>query len=167
MKNSRKRINIIDLIFLVLLIIVVAFGVFKLSDVKNYTDDSTATKVSYVVEVKNQDTDILEHINIDDKVFEDESLKRMGKVTDVSYKPYEIQTEDSENKRMLMQKVPDKISAYIKIEADGIKSNNAVSVDSINILVGKTIDLNIGDSYVEGVIVEVQDINEAKEMQAE
>ncbi len=165
MEKIKKRINIIDLICIVILIAVVFFGIFKLSDIKNMADDSTVTKVSYVVEVKNQSADILNYIKVDDKVFEDESLKEMGVVTDISYHTYKLHTEDSLNKRILEKEVPNKISIDIKIEADAQKTGNSMSVDSVNILVGKTISLNVGNSYVEGVITAVEDINEEKEAQ--
>ena len=163
MENSRKKINIIDLIFIVILIAVIFFAVFKLSSLKNMTDDSTITKVSYVVEVKNQSADILKYMDVDDKVFEDESLKEMGIVTDITYGPYKLNTEDSVNKRITKQEMPDKITVDVEIEAEAVKVGNSVSVDSVNILVGKTISLNIGDSFVEGVIIAVEDVNEAKE----
>lgn len=165
MENIRKKINIIDLICIVVLISVILFGIFKLSDLKNITTDSTVTKISYVVEAKNQSADILDYINIEDKVFEDESLKDMGVVKDITYIPYKLQTEDSLNKRILEKEVPGKISVDIKIEADAQRTNGGMSVDSVNILVGKTIDLNVGDSYIEGVIISVEDINEKKEAQ--
>ncbi len=165
MENIRKKINIIDLICIVILIAIVIFGAFKLSSIRVTNDDSTVTKVSYVVEVKNQTSNILDYIAIDDKVYEDESLKFMGTVTDVTYRPYKLNTEDSLNKKALIKEVPNKISVDIKIEAEAIKNGNSMSVDSVNILVGKTISLNVGDSFVEGVITAVEDINEIKEAQ--
>ena len=164
MENSKKRINIIDLIFIVLLIAVVLLGVYKLSDIGNLiTEKAVMAKVSYVVEVQNENPDILNYIDVDDKVFEDESLKRMGTVTDVTQKPYKLITEDGENKRVTEQEMPNKVTVEITVLADAEKKNGNLSVDSVNLLVGKTIDLNVGDSFVKGVIVDVKDISEMKE----
>lgn len=165
MENSKRRINIIDLLFIVILIAVVAFCVYKLSDIKSMVGSTVTAKVVYTVEVQNENPEIMEYINVDDKVFEDESLKVLGTVLDVTEKPYKIDTEDLENKQILLQEMPDKIALDIKIEADADKIGENISVDSINILVGKTVDLNIGNSYVKGVIVDIHDLSEEKEAQ--
>lgn len=163
MKNNKKRINIIDLIALVVLVVVIAFGIYKATDIKNITSGPVKAKIVYTVEVPNEEAKIMNYIKPDDKVFEDESLKRLGTVLDVTQKPYKVTTEDSSGKKILMQEMPGKIAVDIKIEADADKINGNLSVDSINILVGKTIDLNVGNSYVKGVIVDVHDLSEEKE----
>ena len=98
-----------------------------------------------------------------DLVFEDDSLKSLGTVLDVTQRPYKATTEDKENKRVLMEEIPGKVAVDIKIEADADKVNGNLSVDSINILIGKTIDLNAGNGFVKGVIVDVLDMSEEKE----
>ncbi|MBQ3181591.1 MAG: DUF4330 family protein [Clostridia bacterium] len=165
MENNKKRINIIDLIALILLIAVVVFGVYKITDIKNIGVNAVKAKVVYTVEVQNENPEIMNYINVDDKVFEDESLKSLGTVLDVTQRPYKLVTEDKENKRVLMQEKPNTVAVDIKIAADADKVNGNLSVDSINILVGKTIDLNVGNSYVEGVIIDVNDMSEEKEAQ--
>ena len=165
MKNNKKRINIIDLIFVIILIAVIVLGVSKLTDIKNMSGSSVKAKVIYTVEVANEEPDIMNYINTGDKVFEDESLKRLGTVSDVIQRPYLLTTEDTENKKVLIQEVPNKIAVDIKIEADADKMIGNISVDSVNLLVGKTIDLNVGNSFVKGVIIEVCDISEEKEAQ--
>lgn len=165
MENTKRKINIIDLIFIVILVAVVVVGALKISDIKDAVDSTTVAKVEYVVEVPNQDPEIMNYISTTDKVFEDESLKRLGEVVDVSYRPYKIYTEDKVGKKHLLEEVPNKITVDIKIAADADKANGSLSVDSINLLVGKTISLNVGNTFVEGVIIEVNDMSEAKEVQ--
>jgi len=165
MENSKKRINIIDLIALVLLIALVVFGAYKITDIKNILESTVKAKIVYTVEVQNENPDIMSYINVDDLVFEDDSLKRLGTVLDVTQKPYKLVTEDKENKRVIMQEKPNTIAVDIKIEADADKLNGNLSVDSINILVGKTLDLNVGNSFVKGVIIDVRDMSEEKEAQ--
>ena len=165
MKNSKKRINIIDLVTIILLIAVLIFVVIKAPDVKEIVGSENITKVTYIVETQEHDPEILNYFKVDDKVFEDDSLKQMGFVTDITQKPYIMHTEDKYNKRIIEQKVPDKINVCIEITADGVLKNGNVAVDSVNILVGKTIDLNIGSASIKGVIVGVENENEAKEEQ--
>ena len=165
MEKSKKRINIIDLVALILLVLIVLFGAYKITDVKNMGKTAVKAKVVYTVEVVNENPEIMNYISVDDMVFEDDSLKRLGTVLDVTQRPYRLATEDKENKRVLMQEQPNTIAVDIKIEADADKVNGNLSVDSINILVGKTLDLNVGDSFVKGVIIDVQDMSEEKEAQ--
>ncbi len=155
MEKNKKRISIIDLIFLILLVLVVVFGAYKLSDIKNIIKTPQASKVLYVVEVQNENPEIMNYIKPEDKVFEDESLKRLGTVVEVTKRPYILQTEDRVNKRILLKEVPDKVTVDIKILTDSDKVNESFSVDSVNLLVGKTIDLNVGNAYVKGVITNV------------
>ena len=166
MENSKRKINIIDILFIIILIAVVVFGVTKLTDVKQISQSNTATKVVYTVEVQNQDPEILQYLNVEDKVFENESLKQMGTVVGLSDAPHKLVTENKNNHTFITQEVPNKITVNIEIVADGVVAgDNVISVDGVNVLVGKTIDLNVGKSYVQGVIVDVHDVNEAKEAQ--
>lgn len=163
MENNKKRMNIIDLIALIVLVVIIAFGVYKATDIKNITSGSAKAKIVYTVEVPNEEEKILNYIKPEDKVFEDESLKQLGTVLDVTQRPYKVTTENTSDKKVLMQEISGKIALDIKIEADADKVNGNLSVDSINILVGKTIDLNIGNAYVSGVIIDVRDLSEEKE----
>ncbi len=165
MKNTKKKINIIDLIFIILIVGLVVFLISNASDIKNITNSPTATKVAYVVEIQNETPEILKYIEVEDKVYEDESLKALGTVTDITWRQYKIIAEDKENKKVIESEMPGKISVDVEIMADAEKTNGNLSVDSINILVGKMIDLNIGDAYAKGVIVDVKDLNEAMEVQ--
>ena len=73
MKNI-KRINIVDLIFLVLLVLVVAFGAYKLSDVNSVTESNVLVKATYIVEVPEETPEILNHLKVGDKVYEDDTI---------------------------------------------------------------------------------------------
>ena len=164
--ENKKRINIIDVIFILLLVGLIVFGITGISDVKQAVRGNDVTKVVYTVEIQNQDSEILKYMKNGDRVFEDESMKRMGTVVNISEAPYKILTENKVENIVTQQEVPDKITVYVDISTEGVvSSDNVVSVDSVNLLVGKTIDLNIGNSYVEGVIVDIHDVNEAKEAQ--
>ena len=165
MEKNKKRINIIDLIALLVLILVIVFGVYKMADIKSIVKSPVKSKIVYTVEVANEEAELLDYIKPGDLVFEDDSLKSLGTVLDVTQRPYRVTTEDKVNKRVLMEEIPGKISADIKIEADADKINGSLSVDSINILVGKTIDLNAGNGFVKGVIIDVLDMSEEKEAQ--
>ena len=165
MEKNRKRINIIDLLAIILLLAVIVFGVLKFSGVDKIVKSDVATKVSYVVEVKEQNAEVLDYMKIGDMVYEDKSLKKLGVLTDVKQAPFTIQTEDKISRKISEREVPGKINLNIEIEADGVLNAGNISVYSINILIGKTIDLNIGDAYVKGVIVDVVNLSEKEENQ--
>lgn len=159
MKNI-KRINIVDLIFLVLLVLVVAFGAYKLSDVNSVTESNAPVKATYIVEVPEETPEILNHLKVGDKVYEDDSLKSMGVLSEITQKPYKIHTENKETNTVNYTEYPGKILVELKITADAVKSDGAMNVDGVNILVGKTIDLNVGNTYVKGVIIGVSEADE-------
>jgi|GEM_PF-4344668 len=167
MKNGKKHINIIDVIFILILVVAVGFGAFKIANIEKATNSTPSTKITYTVEVQNKDPEILDYISKDDNVFEDASMKTMGVVSNVSYTPYKMMAENHNDKSITIQETTDKITLNIKIDATGAVKDGVASVDSVNLLVGKTIDLIAGDCKVQGVIVAIDydDTDEIKEAQ--
>ena len=119
MKN-KKRINIIDIIFILLLVGVIVYGITGISDVKQAVRGADATKVVYTVEIQNQDPEILNYMKNGDRVFEDESMKRMGTVTNISETSYKMFTENKIDNTITQQEVPDKITVYVDITTEGV-----------------------------------------------
>jgi len=150
--NNKRKINIIDLIFSIALVLIILVGAIKIAGNQNTFEKSKSTKVFYTVEVSNSDPEILNYISEEDRVFEDETLKNMGTVVGVSQKPSTVLVENSDKSTLVLKELPDKITVNIEITADGVETNGSVSVDSVNILVGKSVDLIVGDSALKGVI---------------
>ena len=150
--NNKRKINIIDLIFSIALVLIILVGAIKIAGNQNTFEKSKSTKVFYTVEVSNSDPEILNYISEEDRVFEDETLKNMGTVVGVSHKPSTVLVENNDESTLVLKELPDKITVNIEITADGVETNGSVSVDSANILVGKSVDLIVGDSALKGVI---------------
>jgi len=163
--NASKKVNVLDLVIAAAFIAVVVFGAIKLSDSNVSFKNSKSTKVVYSVECKNNSPEILEYIAESDRVFEKETLSNMGVVTGITSKPETLTVEDHKKNLLVTKEIPDKTNVTIEITADGVVNDGNISVDSENILIGKSVDLIVGDSALKGVIValEYEDANTVKE----
>ncbi len=160
MKN--KKPNIIDVLCVIILIFIVAFGVFKISKKVQQSNQDSVANIKYVVEIENQDTEILNYIKEGDLVFESTSSASMGTVLNITEKPYKIYTENKNDKIFVMSEIPDKITLSVEISAVGNIKDNGIAIDDIGLLVGKTLDMNIGNSFVKSVIVDVEAVENSK-----
>ena len=165
MENSKKRMNIIDLIALIVLVLVIGFGIYKIAGLNGDKKEEVKANITYTVEVVNKEPEIMDYIKSGDTVYEFGSELDIGTVVDVTQKPYKLETEDKENKKIITTEVPRKIALDIKISADADKKDGKLSVDGVNILIGKSVDISIGNCYTTGTIVNVYDMSEEKEAQ--
>lgn len=166
--NKERKINIIDLLFGILLVAIVLFAVFKFAS-PDASKSSSATKVVYTLEVNNTFPELTGYIKEGDKVFDDESMKEIGVVTEVRKKNATILAENTKKGTLDMVEIEDRVSVEIKVEADGTVSSGNASVNSVNLLIGKSMECIVGDAYINAVIIDVgyEDITEAKEALSE
>ena len=135
----------------------------------NSSNPTSATKVSYSLEVNNTFPEVMNYIKEGDKVFDDESMKEIGVVAEISEKNATVLAENLNDGTLRNTEIDDRINLRIKVEADGEISSGNASVNSVNLLIGKTMECIVGDAYINAVIVDVQfeDSTEVKEALSE
>ncbi len=166
--NKKRKINIIDLIFVVVLLAVVLLAVFKFAT-PDSSKTANATKVVYTLEVKNAFPELTGYIKEGDKVFDDESMKEIGTVTEIREKNATMLAENKTDGTLAIAEIQDRVDVEIKVTADGSVSSGNASVNSVNLLIGKSMECIVGDAYINTVIVDVgyEDSTEVKEALSE
>ena len=166
--NKERKINIIDLIFVAVLVVVILFAVFKFAN-PGTGKVTNATKVTYTLEIANAFPELTSYIEEGDKVFDDESMKEIGEVSEIRKKNATILAQNSDKGTLEVAQINDKINVEIEVTADGAVTSGNVSVNSVNLLIGKTVECIVGDAYVNAVIVDVvyEDAVETKEALSE
>ncbi len=166
--NKEGKINIIDLLFVILLLMVVVFAVFKFAS-PNSSKVANATKVVYTLEVNNTFPELTGYIKEGDKVFDEESMKEIGVVTEIRKRNATILAENATNGTLDMVEIQDRICVEIEVSADGTVLSGNASVNSVNLLIGKSMECIVGDAYINTVIVDVgyEDVTEIKEALSE
>lgn len=166
--SKERKINIVDLLFAVFLLAVLVFGALKFASLGSSQPES-ATKVVYTLEVKNTFPELTGYVKEGDKVFDDESMKEIGAVTEITEKNATILAENTEDGTLAVAEIEDRVDVEIKVTADGTVSSGNASVNSVNLLIGKSMECIVGDAYVNAVITDVgyEDATEAKEAMTE
>lgn len=166
--SKERKINIIDLLFVVVLLGVILFAVLKFA-APNSSKPTSATKISYSLEVNNTFPEVMNYIKEGDKVFDDESMKEIGVVAEISEKNATVLAENLNDGTLRNTEIEDRINLRIKVEADGEISSGNASVNSVNLLIGKSMECIVGDAYINAVVVDVQfdDSTEVKEALSE
>jgi hypothetical protein len=146
-KESKKtfKLNIIDVIIIVVILLAAAFIGYKLI---NTGSVSTPTETVYITIYEEECADyVINNINIGDSASDGTTdITAIGTVTNVvtdTSATYEYDSTDDEFKRVPK---PDYSSVYITIEAQGILNDNGVVIGSQQYAVGHTLILYAGSS---------------------
>lgn len=168
-ENKTKRMNVTDMVLLVgiaaAVVIVVLLSLWGKIGGRN--GDVTPITVKYVFEVQNREPQVLDYIGEGDIVYDNGSMNPIGKVTAIKRKPATVLVEDHKNKCLVEKEVSNKVTFDVEISANGELSEEGVSIEDINILIGKGMDCVIGDTIVSGYIIglEYEDIKTDEEAQ--
>ena len=166
--SKERKINIIDLLFVICIFAALVFGVLKFVSFGSSQSES-ATKVVYTLEVRNTFHELTGYVKEGDKVFDDESMKEIGVVTEITEKNATILAENTDDGTLAVAEIKDRVDVAIRVTADGTVSSGNASVNSVNLLIGKSMECIVGDAYVNAVITDVgyEDATETKEAMTE
>jgi hypothetical protein len=166
--SKERKINIVDLLFVIFILAVLVFGALKFASFGS-SQPASATKVVYTLEVRNTFPELTGYVKEGDKVFDDESMKEIGVVTEITKKNATILAENTDDGTMTLAEIKDRFNVEIKVTADGTVSSGNASVNSVNLLIGKSMECIVGDAYVNAVITDVgyEDVTETKEAMTE
>jgi len=157
MKTSKtKKINIVDLIFLIAIVAIILFVVvfkFMDKDIVKELIKEVPVSVKYTIEVQNREPQILDYMKEGQVMYEHGSMNPIGKVTAIKERPATTVVEDHGNKTILLKEVSDKICLDIDVESKGKIEDDMVQIEGVNFLIGKSIDCVVGDAVMSGIIV--------------
>jgi hypothetical protein len=149
------RINIIDFIFVLVLILAIAGGVYKMGFL-NSLEESTESQNKAIITfmVKEVFPSAADAVEIGGEIKELRSNQVFGKIIDKEVQPYTEAAPD-QNGTWVLSEVPDKINIIITVEAYTPFSED-MKLGSRDAKVGSMIDLKGPKFAVEAYIIGIQ-----------
>lgn len=154
-KKIKARFNIIDV--LIILVLVAVLWVFaNYASVKPVVNNSAT--VQYTVEIKGIREENLDAFAAGDEITSDKGGGVIGKIISVGeYKNETAITENVRTGEFIVSDIPNRYTVKLTIESPCIKNADGVTVDGLDIKVGKSINIKT-DKYVsKSTILEVKE----------
>ena len=160
--TKKVKFNIIDAIVIAAFLIFIALFIFLLDPFALFQDDAIYREayMTYVVEIKNVDKQIIENIRKNDNVFNSESAEPIGTITNVDTTPhYEQITFEGENgPQQIYSIVEGKEDVYITIYTPCTFENDVgYIVGSQQIAVGTFINICSSLFSGSGYCIDIQE----------
>ena len=150
--SSKKRINILDLIVVLVVILVVALGAYVMFG-NNDKPSTVSSNVSFTIEATRLDEDILEYIKEGQRIYDSTTKKELGTVVSIQEKPSQLLVENHDVKKIELKDVPDKIDVLLEVEAKAQMEYPNLVVGTVSLKIGNKLFCTVGDAAVEGVII--------------
>ena len=111
------KFNVIDLLIVLVVLLAVVATVYKFGFSAHKDSTVLSGKIEYVLKAENIRMFTVNALVVGDTVYDEESGKAIGVITDVDYTPYE-QYVTTINGTISKSKVPEKYDAFVKVECD-------------------------------------------------
>lgn len=157
--TNGKRFNLLDLVIMVfalVLIVAVIFGIGRLAGVQGKAKDAVSGRVVYAVELKQQDKELLDYIEIGQPLQDGTNKEMLGTVVEIYDAPSEKEVANHGEKKITIAEIPNKIDVILEIESEAEMTDSNINVGSFAIKIGKTIHCNVGDAVANGTIIGVE-----------
>lgn len=153
--NTKKRINLLDLVIILILVAVVIFGVGSFTGAWNKQQKATSGRVTFSVELKQQDEALLEYIEEGKTIQDGVSKQILGSIVAIHETPAERLVENHDAKTIVLAKVPDKVDIVIEAESVADVTESGIQIGSFDLKVGKTIHCIVGDAVADGTVIRI------------
>ena len=157
MSKKKFKINLIDILIILLIIAAVAFGIYYImtrGTSSSATSEATKT-IRYVVEFQNIDADFAGAIQEGDRVQYDVKKVDFGTVVGVQESPFQVMTFDYENEVEDVSLVEGKIGIMVTIEVDVSETDRAFTANGSEIRVGQAYSLNFPNFFGTGYCIRI------------
>ncbi len=142
--SEKRKINILDLIVVIILALAVVFGVFALTGGDKQKQTGTES-VLFTFEATGNEPEILNYIEKGQTVYDNTQKTELGTVVSISQKPTRMLAENHQEKTLEYVELSDEIDLILEIEA--------VPQAAGNIKIGKRFHCRVGDTAVTGTVV--------------
>ena len=154
-ENAKKRINIIDILFVILIAAVVVFAVAGLSGVTK-GDAEVKNKMELTLEIRYADPEFLENIEEGQVVSAAITKEEVGSILSVSHKPSRELVENHEEKKLEYTELTDKIDLNVEIEAMATMEQTDIMVSENAVKIGKSMSYYTGEAVLSGTIIGIE-----------
>ena len=154
-ENGKKRINIIDVLFLIVIVAVVIVAAAGLTGVTK-KDAEIQNKVELTLEIKNADPEFLDNIEEGQIVYDAITKEEVGNIASVSHKPSRELVENYNSKKLEYADIPDKIDLNVEIEAVATMKQADIMVSENAVKIGKSMSYYTGEAVLSGTIIGIE-----------
>ncbi|MBO5930345.1 MAG: DUF4330 domain-containing protein, partial [Clostridia bacterium] len=151
--KNKKRVNLLDLVIMVIVlvfIIALVFGVGRLAGVQNKAQGTISGRVTYSVEIKQQDKALLDFLEVGQQLKDGTNKQIMGTIVEIYDEPSEKEVENHADKTITLAKIPNKIDVILEIESEAEMTGPDINVGSFVLKIGKALHCNVGDAAASG-----------------
>lgn len=153
--NGKKRINIIDLVVVIVVIAVVLVGA-KMLFGGNQGKPTVSNTVTFTVEATKLDKEVLTYMEEGQAVYDSVSKNFLGTLVAVRETPARTLIENHDAQTIEVAEIPGKIDVQLVIEAKGKIEPPNISVGSEVLKIGKQMHCLAGDAALSGTIVALE-----------
>lgn len=143
--NSEKRkINILDLVVVIVLVLAVIFGVFALAG-GNQEKQAVQGNVTFTLEASGYEPDVALRLKEGQAIYDNTSKTKLGELVSFREKPNRILTENHQSETIEFVEIPDKVDLILEVKA--------TIEDAEEIRIGKRFHCRIGGSVLTGTVI--------------
>ena len=152
--NSKKRVNLIDLIVLIAIVAIVIFLGYNVLFGNSDGDKNVVnSNVTYVIETKMMDEDVLSYIKEGQNIYDGATKNELGKIVSIRKTPALVMVENHDAKTIEQVEHPEKVDLLIEVETKAKMEYPNIIVDEISLKIGKQVHCVIGDAALSGTII--------------
>lgn len=140
LKRKKKTFNGSDLFFIVVIVAVIAAGIFlyKNMGIGSNSSDSNRVTIEYTLEFKDLDGSVIGHVKAGDNAQDPDNKQSIGTIVSVQTVPCEEIVYRSDDGSVYMQANPDIWNLLITIRAQAEHTDRGYFVNGTRFLVGKS-----------------------------
>ena len=154
--NNKKRINMFDLIVLLAVIAVVAFGIYALVGRGDAQKQTVSSNVTFTLEAARQPKDMLRYISEGQIVYDSTNKTALGTIVAIHETPARLLVENHDRQTVEYAKVPEKIDLVLEVEAKANIASPDITVDTVSLKIGKQVHCTAGDAAFTSTIIGVE-----------
>ncbi len=131
-----KKFNIIDIVFILVVVLLIAVAALKVSKYDVAKTDGTMNKIQYTMCVRGVREFTADAFKVGDTVYDSQTKVIIGKITDIKKEDHVVNVESIKGK-LVQASIPGKYTVTLSIETDGLETDTAFYADrSVELKVG-------------------------------
>lgn len=156
-KKLFGKLNIIDLVIIILLFVIAVFGYILLKGGNTSLVNSNQKEYVFTIQIQKANKNILSKIDIGDKIYDNENNKYIGEVIEKEEKEYKEVTNNYEKNTYEYATNDKYINIDIKLKSNlQDKGSSLTTSDDYKIKVGKNIYVRGNDYAGSGYIIDIE-----------
>lgn len=150
------KISIVDL-FLIIMVVVIAFFAIRLSEIKDVVAASDTVPIEFTVELTHQDTGFYSHVKPGQKIYDNKKGYYIGELVAAEEVPYMGLASDMEAEAVRDYPVEGRSCLLVTVAADADISDEFILVNDVEISVGSEMFIRGSDFAGKGYCVVVNE----------